>query len=128
MGNNEKRTLDQVYSSLNEKQRQTTMNLQNLIKNVIPEATEILRHGNITYILNDRDLVWLTQASGHVDVEFANGASLASMLLTSHGTKEKNSCIRHVEVTSFEKYQREIERLLKDAKRLALESYPQTPA
>ncbi|MGD6810722.1 MAG: DUF5655 domain-containing protein [Candidatus Bathyarchaeia archaeon] len=128
MGNNEKRTLEEVLNSLDEKQRQTTQSLQNLIKSIIPEATEIIRHGSITYVLDGKNFVWLTQANGHVDVEFANGVSLASMLLKSHGIKEKNKSVRHVEVHNFEKYSDEVARLLKADKQIWLEQYPKTPA
>lgn len=128
MGNSEKRTLEEVLNSLEEKQRQTTQKLQKLIKSIIPESTEIIRHGNITFVLNGKDFVWLNQASGHVDVEFANGGSLASMFLKTHGTKEENECVRHVEVDNLEKVQSEIERLLKHSKMIWLESYPQKSA
>lgn len=126
MGNGEKRTLEEVLNSLDEKQRKTTQRLQNLIKNIIPESTEIIRHGNITYMLNGRDFIWLIQVSGHVNVEFANGGSLASMLLKTHGTKEANECVRHVEVDNLENVQSELIRLLKHSKMIWLESYSQT--
>ncbi|MCL1978146.1 MAG: DUF1801 domain-containing protein [Candidatus Bathyarchaeota archaeon] len=128
MGNNKKRTLEEVLESLDETQRQTTQKIQSLIQSIIPEATEIIRRGNITYVLDGKDFVWLTHANGHVDVEFALGVSLDSMFLKSHGIKEKNKCVQHVEVNNFEKYQSEITRLLHDAKRIWLKQYPETPA
>ncbi len=124
----EKIALEELLSSLDEKQRQTTQSLQNLIKSIVPESTEIIRHGSITYVLDGKDFVWLTQASGHVDVEFAMGTSLASMLLKSHGTKEKNKSVRHIEVHSFEKDKSEVARLLRDAQRIGFEHCTKTPA
>jgi hypothetical protein len=120
MGNKEKRTLEEVLNTLDDKQRLTTQNIQALIKKIAPETVEIIRHGNITYILAGKDFVWLTQANGHVDVEFAFGASLDSPLLRNHGIKEKNPNVRHIEMHSFEKYQPELQRLLKDAARISL--------
>jgi hypothetical protein len=128
MVNKDKRTLEEVLNSLDEKQRQTTINLQDLIKKVVPQATEIIRHTNITYVLDGKDFVWLTQANGHVDVEFAIGASLDSELLRDHGIKEKSQTVRHVEVHSFGKYQPEVARLLKDAARIWYDLYPKASA
>jgi hypothetical protein len=121
MVNKEKRTLDEILNSLDEKQRQTTQNLRNLIKNIIPETVEIIRRGNITFVLSGKDFVWLTQANGHVDVEFFMGASLDSDLLRDRGIQEKNESVRHVEVHSFKKTQPELSRLLRDAARIGLE-------
>jgi hypothetical protein len=128
MVNKDKRTLEEVLNTLDEKQRQTTINLQNLIKKTVPQTTEIIRHTNITYILDGKDFVWLTQANGHVDVEFAIGASLDSELLRGHGIKEKNPSVRHVEVHSFPKYEPEVARLLNDAARIWYDLYPKAPA
>lgn len=127
MVNKDKRTLEEVLNSLDDKQRKTTINLQNLIKNIVPQASETIRHSRITYVLDGRDFVWLTQASGHVDVEFATGASLDSELLRTHGIKERNPSVRHVEVNSFEKYKPEVTRLLKDSARVWYELYPKAP-
>jgi len=124
MGNKEKRTLDEILGSLDEKQRQTTQSIRTLIKNIVSETVEIIRRGNITYILNGKDFVWLTQASGHVDVEFFMGAALDSELLKNHGIKEKSEAVRHVEVHNFEKLQTELTRLVRDAARVGLEHCP----
>jgi hypothetical protein len=128
MVNKEKRTLDEVLGSLDEKQRQTTQNLRSLIKRVVPETVEIIRHGNITFVLDGKDFVWLTQANGHVDVEFFMGIALDSMLLKSHGIKEKTRTVRHIEVHSFKKYEPEVTRLLREAARIGLEQIPKTAA
>ncbi len=124
MGNKEKRTLEEILNSLDEKQRRTNQNIQLLIKSIVPESVQIIRHGNITYVLDGKDFVWLTQANDHIDVEFARGASLDSSMLKDHGIKEKNSVIRHIEVRSFEKYQPELSRLLHDAARINFENPP----
>ncbi len=119
MGNKEKRTLEEVLNTLDDKQRQTTQKIQTLIKKNVPTSVEIIRRGNITYVLNGKDFVWLTQANDHIDVEFALGASLDSPLLRNHGIKEKNPAVRHIEVHSFEKHEPELKRLLKDAARIS---------
>jgi hypothetical protein len=128
MGNNEKRTLEEVLNSLDEKQRQTTQSLQNLIKSIIPEATEIIRHGSITYVLDGKILLVKLKQNGHVDV---NSLTVSHWLpcFENHGIKEKNNkSVRHVEVHNFEKYSDEVARLLKADKQIWLEQYPKTPA
>jgi hypothetical protein len=121
MVNKEKRTLDEILGSLDEKQRQTTQKIRALIKSVVPETDETIRRGNITYILNGKDFIWLTQPSGHVDVEFFMGASLSSTMLKDHGIKEKSRDVRHIEVQDFEKNEAEITRLVSEAARIGVE-------
>lgn len=124
MVHKEKRTLDEILNSLDEKQRQTTQNLRTLIKNIVPETVEIIRRGNITYVLSGKDFVWLTQANGHVDIEFFMGTALDSDLLRDRGIQEKSESVKHVEVRNFEKTQPELTRLLRDAARIGLEHCP----
>ena len=57
MVNKEKKTLDEVLNSLDAKQKETTQNLRSLIKTNVPETTEIIRHGKITYSLDGKDFV-----------------------------------------------------------------------
>lgn len=124
MVNKEKKTLDEVLNGLDVKQKETTQNLRALIKTVVPETTEIIRRGNITYTLDGKDFVWLIQAAGHVDLEFFMGSGLDSDLLRTRGIAEKRETVRHVEVRNFEKLQTELTRLLRDAARIGLEHCP----
>lgn len=124
MVNKEKKTLDEVLNGLDVKQKETTQNVRALIKTVVPETTEIIRRGNITYTLDGKDFVWLIQAAGHVDLEFFMGSGLDSDLLRTRGIAEKRETVRHVEVRNFEKLQTELTRLLRDAARIGLEHCP----
>jgi hypothetical protein len=124
MVKNEKKTLDEVLGSLDEKQKQTTQNLRLLIKESVPETTEIIRRGNITFTLAGKDFVWLIQANGHVDLEFFMGAALDSNLLRRRGIAERSENVRHVKVADFEKLKPELTRLLKDANRVGFEHCP----
>lgn len=121
MSNKKKRTLEEILDSLDEEQRQTTQKIRGLIKSIVPETVETIRRGKITYILNDKDFLWLTQPSGHVDIEFFMGASLDSAMLKDHGIKEKSEDVRHIEVRDFGKLAPEISRLVKEAARVGLE-------
>lgn len=128
MVNKEKRTLDEVLNSLNDKQKQIIQSLRSLIRSILPESQEIIRRGNITYRVDGKDFVWLTNASDHIDVEFAMGAALDSDLLRNHGIKEKNELVRHIEVRTYEKTAPELTRLLKDAARIGVEHCPKSAA
>lgn len=117
----EKKTLDEVLGSLDEKQKQTTQSLRALVKKNVPGTTEIIRRGNVTFMLDGKDFVWLTQASGHVDLEFYMGAALDSDLLRERGEREKRETVRHVEVRDVDRLEPELTRLIKDAARTGLE-------
>ena len=53
--------------------------------------------------------------------------SVRFSLLKNHGIKEKSEAVRHIEVRSFEKYQPELTRLVRDAARIGLEHCPKPP-
>ena len=73
-----KKTVEEILGGLEQKQKERTQHLRSLIKNAVPETAEIVRQGKITYALDGKDFVWLTQAKGHVDLEFFMGGSLDS--------------------------------------------------
>jgi hypothetical protein len=108
-------TIDEVLGSLNPTQKETLQNLRLLVKKTVPETVELVKHGKITFKLGEIDFVWISHFQGHVDLEFAMGASLDSQWLKSRGTSQKNKNIRHIEVSNFDKLQTELTRLLKEA-------------
>ena len=108
--------IDDMLNRLEPVQKEVVQNLRVLIKSAVPETIEIVKHGNVTYKLDEKDFVWIRHYKTHVDLEFAMGASLDSDLLKSTG-KEKPENLRLVTVTAsdFEKVNPEITRLLKEA-------------
>jgi len=115
-------TIDEVLASLNSAQREITQNLRQLVKNAVPETVELVKQGKITYKLEGKDFVWISQTQAHVDLEFAMGASLSSDLLRSRGIAEKSPNVRHVAVgKDFSKLQPELTRLVKEAAMLGFE-------
>jgi hypothetical protein len=120
----EKKTVEEILNILEPKQKETTQKLRLLINKCVPETVEIIRQKNITYTLNGKDFVWLTQAKDHVDLEFLMGAALDSDLLRSKGGKDKPETVRHVIVRDVERLEPELNRLLKDAARVGLEHCP----
>jgi hypothetical protein len=108
--------IDELLNHSPPEQKEIMQNLRGLIKSAVPETVEMVKHGNITYKLDSNDFVWICQYQGHVDLEFAMGASLDSDLLKSRG-KDSPANVRLVTVTvsDFEKVKPEISRLLKEA-------------
>ena len=115
------RTIDEILGSLNPSQKETIQNLRVLIKNAVPETTEMVKNGKITFKLDDRDFVWISHFQDHVDLDFAMGASLDSDLLKSRGVAEKNENVRHMSVGNFDRVKPELTRILKQAAVLGFE-------
>lgn len=115
------RTIDEILGKLEPTQKETTQNLRELIKNVVPEITELVKNGKITYKLADKDFAWISHFQSHVDLEFAMGASLDSDLLKTRGVAEKNDNVRHISVGNFDKLKPQLNRLLKQAATIGLE-------
>ncbi len=87
----------------------------------MPEVIEVVKHSNIIYKLDSKDFVWISNYRGHVDLEFAMGASLGSDLLKSRGIAEKSENVRHLAVGNFDKLKPELTRLLKTAAEIGFE-------
>jgi hypothetical protein len=113
--------IDEIVNKLEPKQKEIIKNLRALIKSSVPEIVETVKHENITYKLLNKDLVWISQFPGHVDLEFSMGASLDSDLLKSRGTAEKSENVRHITVSNFDKLKPEIMRLVKAAAAIGFE-------
>lgn len=112
----DQRTIDEILDNLQPEQKETIQNLRRLIKSAAPKAVEIIKNGEITYKLEDKDLVWINQFNDHVDLEFAMGASLSSNLLHSRGTAQSNDNLRHIPISNnFNLIKPELERLISDA-------------
>jgi hypothetical protein len=117
--------IEDILSRLEPDKKETVENLRGLIKNVVPQTVETVKHGKITYKLGNVDFVWISSYRSHVNLEFFMGASLDSNLLKSGG-KQKSEGIRHITVSDFGKSKPEITRLLKDAATLGSKHCPTT--
>ena len=114
-------TIDEVLNSLNPQQKETLQNLRQLVKNAVPETVEVVKQGKITYKLEGKDFVWITNYQQHVDLEFAMGSSLSSDLLKSRGVAEQSQNVRHVAVGNYMLVKPELERLVREAATLGFE-------
>ncbi len=120
------RTIDEILGSLNPTQKETIQNLRELIKIAVPETTEMVRNGKITFKLENKDFVWISHFQDHVDLDFAMGASLDSGLLKRRGVAEKNENVRHMSIGNFVRLKPELTRILKQAAVLGFEHCPTT--
>ena len=85
-----------------------------LTKKTVPELFETVKWGNITYLLDDKNLVWIIFFKDHVDFGFFRGAELESELLEGTGKS-----IRHIKIPNDGYVPiEEIARLLVEAKKL----------
>jgi len=116
-----KRTIDEILGKLKPEQKESVQNIRDLIKSTVPETLELVKNGKITYKIENKDFVWISQYQTHVDLEFAMGASLDSNFLKSRGVAEKNENVRHISVTNFDKLKPELAKLLKQAATLGFE-------
>ncbi len=111
------KTVDEILGSLELEKKAITEKFRGIVKNTIPDATEIVRRGRITYVLNNRDFLSIRPAQSHVDLLFLCGAKCASHLLKGSGTRRD---LRHVEVRNMDDFnESELVRLLKEAERIA---------
>ncbi len=111
------RTVDEILSGLEPGRKEITEKFRSMIKDTIPDATEIVRRGNITYVLDGKDILSMRIAQSHVDLLFVCGTRCQSPLLTGRGSKGEP---RHVKIKNMRDFdESELVRLLKEAERIA---------
>jgi len=117
MAKSKLKTVDEILGSLETEKKAITERFRGIVKNTIPDATEIVRRGRITYVLNNKDFLSIRTAQSHVDLLFLCGAKCASHLLKGSGTGRD---LRHVEVRNISGFdESELVRLLKEAERIS---------
>lgn len=108
------KSVSAIFSKLDTQKRDLAKRLRALVKKTLPNAVETIKWGNITYLLNGKNLSWLLFYKDHVDFGFFMGAKLKSKLLEGTG-----KCLRHIKVRNPADINvREFKRLLKEAARL----------
>ena len=115
------RTMDEILGTLTPQQTETLQNLRTLIKDTVPESVELIKQGKIVYKLEGKDFVWISHFSDHVDLEFAMGASLSSILFRSRGVARENDNVRHIQVDNFVRLKPELKRLIAVAAQIGFE-------
>lgn len=108
------KSIDAVIKKLDPWKKALAGKLRAIIKKTLPTAEETIKWGNITYLLNGKNLAWLLFYRDHVDFGFFMGAKLRSKLLEGTGKG-----LRHIKVrTTADIKVPEFRRLLKEAAKL----------
>jgi hypothetical protein len=102
------KTIEEIYESSQHKE--VLDKLRFLVKHTVPQAIESVRRGGIIYRLQEKDFLRIHTYETHVDLGFADGTRIASLLLKRRG---KGLSWRHLEFkTSQEVENPEVKRLL----------------
>ncbi len=108
------KSVEEILKKLDPEQKAIAGKLRKLVKKSIPGIKEIVKWGNITYLLDGKNVSWVLFYPDHVDLGFFMGAKLKSKRIEGTGNG-----LRHVKVWKIEDIdEREFTRLLKEAARL----------
>jgi hypothetical protein len=111
------KTIEEVLGKFEPEQTAIAQKLRSLVKTTLPDASETVRRGVLTYILNNKDFARIHLYKDHVDLGLLVGSKLDAKLLQGKGTEKD---IRHVKIVSMKNMdEAEITRLLKEAAALA---------
>ena len=114
-GHAKAKTVDAIVKLLDPQRRDLAEKLRALVKKTLPDAVETVKWGNVTYLLNGKNLSWLIVYKDHIDLGFFMGAKLRSKRLEGTGKG-----LRHIKVRTLADIdESEFARLLKDAENLA---------
>ena len=108
------KTVQAIMDSFAPEWREVAEMLRALIKKTLPNVVETVKWGNITYLLDDKNLAWIIAYKDHLDFGFFKGAQLRSKRLEGTGKG-----LRHMKVRAKEDIdEKEFARLVKDAAKL----------
>ncbi len=111
------KTTEEVLSKFEPKQAEIAQKLRSIVKTALPDASETVRRGVITYILNDKDFATINSYEDHVDLGLFAGSRIDDEHLKGTGLGKD---IRHIKIVSMKKLdEAEITRLLKEAAAVA---------
>ena len=113
MAKSKPKTIEEILGKFEPEQTATAQKLRSIIKTALPDASETVRRGVITFVLNDKDFARINLYKDHVDLGLLVGTKFDSKLLRGTGTGKD---IRHVKLVSAKQVnEAEISRLLKEA-------------
>lgn len=103
----------EILKKADPEKRVIAEHLRTLVKETLHQAEETVKWGNITYLLEGKNLAWILFYRNHVNFGFFKGAQLSSQLLEGTGKS-----LRHIKLYSskdFQEKKQEITSLLKEA-------------
>jgi len=107
------KTIEEILRKFEPEQTAISQRLRSIVKAVLPDATETIRRGVITYVNNNRDFARIHLFKDHVDLGLLGGMKLDDRHLKGKGTVKD---LKHVKIVSAKNVdEAEITRLLKEA-------------
>ena len=104
------KTIEEILKKFEPEQNAIAEKLRSIIKTTLPDASETVRRGLITYIVKDKDFATISLFKDHVDLGLHVGNKLDDKKLKGTGH------IRHLKLVSLKSVEEEeITRLLKEA-------------
>jgi hypothetical protein len=106
------KTAEEILSKVDDEKKQIAEKIRALVKNTVPDASEIVRRGRLTYTLNGKDFAAIRLTKQHVDLLYKHGESLSSKHIKGKGSA---SDPKHIEVFTLKGFEEaEARRLLKE--------------
>jgi hypothetical protein len=107
------KTIEEILRKFEPDQTAIAERLRTIVKATLPKASETVRRGVITYILDGKDFAMVRLFKDHVDLGLAAGAKIDDKKLKGRG---KGKDLRHIKIASAKTLnEAEIIRLLKEA-------------
>jgi hypothetical protein len=113
MAKSKPKTIEEILGKFEPEQTAITQRLRSIVKATLPDASETVRRGIITYILNAKDFAMIRLFKDHVDLGLFAGMKLDDRHLKGKGMGKD---VKHVKLVSAKNIdEAEITRLLKEA-------------
>ncbi len=107
------KTVEEILDKLEPEQISVAQKLRLIVKNALPDSSEIIRRGAITYVFNGKDFARLRFTRSHADLGLLIGSKLDDRHVKGTGVGKD---VRHVKIVSIKKIDvAEIVRLVKEA-------------
>ena len=113
MAKSKPKTIEEILRKFEPEQIAIAERLRTVVKATVPNASETVRRGVITYVVNGKDFASVHLFKDHVDLGLTSGARIDDKSLKGTG---EGKDIKHIKIVSAKKLnEAEITRLLKEA-------------
>jgi len=111
------KTIEEVLRKYEPEQTALAERLRSLVKTTLPDASETVRRGVITYVVNGKDFATVHLFKNHVDLGLTGGSKMDDKKLKGTGTGKD---LKHVKIVSAKTLnEAELVRLLREAAALS---------
>lgn len=107
------KTIEEILRKFDPEQTAIAERLRIIVKSTLPKASETVRRGVITYVVDGKDFATVHLYKNHVDLSLTSGAKIDDKKLKGTGTGKD---LKHVKIVSSKTLnEAEITRLLREA-------------